>query len=31
LIDRLDRKSIEAVIEDLIKEGYFDTAFNEVT
>ena len=31
LIDRVDRKSIEAVIDDLIKEGYFDTAFKEVT
>jgi hypothetical protein len=31
LIDRVDRKSIEAVIEDLIKEGYFHTAFREVT
>jgi hypothetical protein len=31
LIDRVDRKSIEAVIEDLIKEGYFHTAFKEVT
>jgi len=31
LIDRVDRKSIEAVIDDLMKEGYFDTAFKEVT
>lgn len=31
LIDRVDRQSIEAVIEDLIEEGYFDTAFKEVT
>ena len=31
LIDRVDRESIEAVIEDLIREGSFDTAFKEVT
>jgi hypothetical protein len=31
LIDRVDRKSIEAAIEDLIRGGYFDTAFKEIT
>ena len=31
LIDRVDRASIEEVMRDLIREGYFDTVFKETT